>query len=260
MTQVDQTELSENEKLARDLEKIQKLYFDNVDRHFRESNIVRGRAAFASWERQFLDFIDTNLPGFHTDYQSYLSSNTGAALAMQTAHQNWKRQRGEAVESFLEQAILDARAGNLLKYVTNKRHPHTQPSDRTFVDQNRIEELRKIQSGNYDLSRLIRLCEELNNSLSTGALYAIAMLTRSLIDHVPPIFGQASFSGVANNYGGTSSFRQSMTHLDETSRKIADMSLHTQIRSSETLLTPTQVNFSQELDVLLAEIVRILKI
>jgi hypothetical protein len=74
------------------------------------------------------------------------------------------------------------------------------------------------------------------------------------MDHVPPIFGATSFAEVANNYAGQKSFRELMLHLEKSARKIADAHLHGQIRSRETLPTATQVNFSNALDVLLAEI------
>jgi hypothetical protein len=83
------------------------------------------------------------------------------------------------------------------------------------------------------------------------------MLTRALMDHVPPIFGQSTFEGIANNYSGTKSFKDSMRHLQGSSRSIANAHLHTPIRRSESLPTSTQVNFRQDLDVLLSEIVRI---
>jgi hypothetical protein len=84
------------------------------------------------------------------------------------------------------------------------------------------------------------------------------VLTRALLDHVPPVFGVKSFSEVANNYiGGSKSFKDTMLHLDTAAKKIADGFLHTQIRRSETLPTAQQVNFGAPLDLLLAEIVRI---
>jgi hypothetical protein len=85
------------------------------------------------------------------------------------------------------------------------------------------------------------------------------MLVRAIIDHVPPIFGVKSFSEVASNYGGSRSFRESMQHLAVSARKIADGHLHVQIRASEVLPTWTQVDFSRDLDVLLGEVVRILR-
>lgn len=84
------------------------------------------------------------------------------------------------------------------------------------------------------------------------------MLTRAILDHVPPLFGCGSFTEVANNYpDGSKSFRQLMGNLDTSSRKISDGYLHTQIRKKEVLPTPTQVDFSQAIDSLLAEIIRI---
>ena len=88
--------------------------------------------------------------------------------------------------------------------------------------------------------------------------FATAMLTRGLLDHVPPLFGTNTFSQVANNYGGGGrSFKDTMHHLENAARKVADAYLHMPIRRSETLPTAQQVHFASQLDVLLAEIVRI---
>jgi hypothetical protein len=62
---------------------------------------------------------------------------------------------------------------------------------------------------------------------------------------------------VANNYAGGKSFKAIAHHLENMTRKVADAHLHMAIRNSETLPTAQQVNAGQELDVLLAEIVRI---
>jgi hypothetical protein len=48
-----------------------------------------------------------------------------------------------------------------------------------------------------------------------------------------------------------------MHHLENAARKVADAYLHMPIRRSETLPTAQQVHFASQLDVLLAEIVRI---
>jgi hypothetical protein len=84
------------------------------------------------------------------------------------------------------------------------------------------------------------------------------MLIRGLLDHVPPVLGCKTFVEVSNNYaGGGKSFKDTMQHLELTSRKVADAHLHMPIRKSETLPTPQQVNCGQQLDVLLSEIVRV---
>jgi len=83
------------------------------------------------------------------------------------------------------------------------------------------------------------------------------MLVRAIADHVPPVFGCASFPEVANNYACAASFKKSMQNLNQSLRNIADAHLHVQIRKSESVPTAVQVNFSADLDVLLAEVLRI---
>ena len=130
---------------------------------------------------------------------------------------------------------------------------------RSYVDPKRVEELRQTTSTSFDLTRLLALCDELNVCFPSGANHATAMLLRAILDHVPPIFGCTSFQQVANNYPGSKSFKECMQSLDSGARKIGDGHLHTQIRPREVLPTATQVNFSAQLDVLLGEIIRILK-
>ena len=83
------------------------------------------------------------------------------------------------------------------------------------------------------------------------------MLIRGVLDHVPPVFGKRTFAEVANNVG-EKSFKESMQHLEKGARKIGDLHLHTPIRAKETLPTAQQVAFGPEMDVLLAERIRIL--
>jgi hypothetical protein len=127
-----------------------------------------------------------------------------------------------------------------------------------LIAESRLDELRALTSSELDFRKLIRLCEELNINSREECHYGTAMLTRGLLDHVPPIFGKNTFSEVANNYGGGGrSFKETMHHLENAARKVADSHLHTPIRKSETLPTAQQVNFAAQLDVLLSEIVRI---
>ena len=128
----------------------------------------------------------------------------------------------------------------------------------SFIANSRIDELRQLTSPDFDFQKLVRLCEELNSSYDSGNYYATAMLTRGLLDHIPPLFGFPTFKEVANNYsGGGRWFKGTMQHLDGAIRKISDGHLHVAIRRSETLPTPQQVYCGPELDALLGEIVRI---
>lgn len=136
---------------------------------------------------------------------------------------------------------------------------HSPSSDSYYVATSRIEELKGIDNPNYDLTKLIQLCSEINIARNFDCRLSIAMILRAIIDHVPPIFGVNSFSEVANNYKNGKSFKELMIRLDTSSRKIADSHLHNQIRKRESLPTFNQVNFAAELDVLLAEIIKTLK-
>lgn len=129
------------------------------------------------------------------------------------------------------------------------------------VDPQRLTALRAIAADNpvFDLRKLIRLLEELVLCMDQRAFFAAAMLTRAIIDHVPPLFGYETFKEVANNYAGTKSFKDSMQILNNSVRKIADSHLHTHIRASEVLPTRIQVDCARELDVLLGEMIRILQ-
>jgi|SRR5215469_10077800 len=128
----------------------------------------------------------------------------------------------------------------------------------TIVAESRLVELRSLVSADFDFQKLVRLCEEINSAFSMQCYYATAMLIRGLLDHVPPVFGLRTFSEVANNYaGGGRSFKETMHHLENASRKVGDAHLHMPIRKSETLPNAQQVNCGQQLDVLLSVIVRI---
>lgn len=137
--------------------------------------------------------------------------------------------------------------------------PESAPADYVYVDESRIAELRRVESADFDLRKLIALCEELNQCYRAQCYHAVAALTRAVVDHVAPVFSVRLFAEVANNYAGTRSFKDSMRRLDEAARKIADAHLHTAIRNSETLPTRVQVNFSNDIDVLLSEIIRLLQ-
>ena len=126
-----------------------------------------------------------------------------------------------------------------------------------YVHKNRLDELRYVESNDFDLSKLIRLCEELNTVFQHENYLSVAMLVRAILDHVPPIFGYKTFIEVVNNYGGKS-LKKSLQNLQNSSRNIADAHLHEPIRQKESLPNETQVDFRNDLDVLLAEIVRIL--
>jgi hypothetical protein len=132
------------------------------------------------------------------------------------------------------------------------------PAAPSYVSSARISELHGIRSADWDLRRLIRFCEEINSAFHGGNLLSVAMLLRAIADHVPPIFGAESFAKYAASCAGRS-HQGSMKQLQGSPRNIADGILHQQIRKRESLPTASQVDFRQDLDVLLGEVVRVLR-
>ena len=129
---------------------------------------------------------------------------------------------------------------------------------RVFIGLDRLEELNKIHSNDFDLTKLVRFCEQLNGAYASEWYLTTSMLQRAILDHVPPIFGFNTFTKVANNYKGDRTFKLFAKRLDDTSRKISDKYLHSPIRKTEVFPNPTQIDFKQEFDYILAEIIRIL--
>lgn len=130
--------------------------------------------------------------------------------------------------------------------------------EKKFVNKSRIEEIRNLQNLNFDFKKLLRLLEEINENYSNENYLSVAMLGRAIIDHIPPLFNFTSFNEVSSNYGNAS-FKKNMGHLNISMRSIADNYLHMSIRKNEILPNENQVDFSRELDFLLAEIIRINK-
>lgn len=130
----------------------------------------------------------------------------------------------------------------------------------SYVDSSRLDVLRAIKNATFDCTRLISMCEELNDCAAHGNAHAVIFLTRAILDHVPPAFGLSSFTEVASNYGaGGRSLKKSFERLENHSRHVADRLLHMPIRKKEVAPRLAEVSFAAELESVLAELCRILK-
>ena len=131
---------------------------------------------------------------------------------------------------------------------------------KAYVDSMRIAALQGISNGTWDFTKLVELCREINVAAANRCHMTTAMLLRTILDHVPPVFGLNTFAEVANNYGGDKSqrsFKASMLRLDGSLRNIADKHLHSPIRAREDVPTAVQVDFAADLDLLLGEVIRV---
>ncbi len=200
----------------------------------------RGRAAALIVESK--SEIDQRL-GRPNDYGSALNMMTG----MMTAYLD-PAKIGEAAE-LIRAAIrtIDQRAGR----------PRGLSSRPPFVDPTRIAELRALPTDRWDFRRLIELCRELNVAAANDCHMSTGYIIRTILNHVPPVFGLGDFKQLVSNYSFPKSVKAAMQRLQGQGRDGADFHLHQPIRTHETLPTATQVAFSAELDVLLGEVIRV---
>lgn len=161
---------------------------------------------------------------------------------------------GRSVESVFSEA-LQVIAGALN---TIRREPFIGPNAtvRTkplYIDESRIAELGSLDCPSLDFSRLIQMCRELNMAYDANSFISVIFLVRAIIDHVAPLFGAPNLKEAANKL--SLSKKRSVIHLDTSLRNMADSYLHLHIRRNEILPTASEVNFSQDLSVLLGEVV-----
>jgi len=125
-----------------------------------------------------------------------------------------------------------------------------------YINHNRIKELENIKSKEFDLTKLIKICQELNDNWIDENYFTVGLLLRTIINHVPPIFGKYSkMSEVISNMQGKS-LKNHFERLNNSLRTTADFYTHDVIRHKENLPTPQQVDFKSETDFLLDAIIK----
>jgi len=130
-----------------------------------------------------------------------------------------------------------------------------------FIAESRLKELEGCRNPDFDLSKLIKLCQEINHNYEFGNFFSVGILARAIIDHVPPIFvlptnlKSPTFAQYVSQLNGKRTQRDQMERLDQETRKIADGFVHLQIRCKEPLPTASSVAFQPLLDALLSEII-----
>jgi hypothetical protein len=151
--------------------------------------------------------------------------------------------------------IVRVAARAIARKGTRTTHPQIIPRA-AYVAPSRMAELTAINVGQWDFTRLVELCRELNVAAANDCHMATGFLLRSVLNHVAPIFGFDHFARVTSEYPFAKSVKPAIQRLQGQGRDGADFHLHQPIRKRETLPSATQVAFSPELDVLLGEVIR----
>jgi hypothetical protein len=128
-----------------------------------------------------------------------------------------------------------------------------------IVDPPLIARLEGLKSSSYDVASLVRMCREINSSFAHGNVLAVALLMRTVLNHVPPVFGHSTFEQVVANAG--KSLKDSFDHLENGLRKIADFHTHRKIAPIESYPSAAQVEpFKPQFELLLQQVESRLKI
>jgi hypothetical protein len=136
----------------------------------------------------------------------------------------------------------------------NEEYFYVIKGNETFIDNEILEKICKIDNDNFDLSKLLKFLDELNFSYKAGNYLSSILLLRAIINHIPPIFGVNTFAQVVAQSG--KSVKSILSRLEDDARPIADLHTHITIRRKESLPTKNQIEpYKSSLEILLQEII-----
>lgn len=200
---------------------------------------------FYGWKARCIFFIEKYFPS--SVYLQHFNSVVKSTLLPSTS-------RGLEILKQLKDGIEQ---GELDDYISIERR--VEPESDNYVSEKRIKEIANLPKDEFDTTKLVELCNELNQNYRWRNYFAVGALLRTILDHVPPIFEKQNFEQVASDYSWGKSHKSLIMKLCESAKKIAHNLLHAQIRKREVLPQKERVDFRAEFDILLAEIVTIIK-
>ena len=126
-----------------------------------------------------------------------------------------------------------------------------------LISKEMIDKFRLKQHPKLKYSRLVVLLGEINSSWNNGNYNAVALLIRTVMNHIPPVFGFKKFEEVANNPKFSSSVKRALGTLQNSMKHLADIIAHEQISEKEPRsISEVEVDCRQSLKLLLDEILR----
>ena len=123
-----------------------------------------------------------------------------------------------------------------------------------FLDPSVLAALRAAKSQQFDFSKLVRLCEELNDAYGRANYLSCVLLIRAVMNHVPPVFGCRTFAEFTAQ--SCKSLKAVFERLEDNARPIADLHTHALIRARESLPTKHQVEpYKASFELLIQEVI-----
>ncbi|OBX35954.1 hypothetical protein A8U91_00290 [Halomonas elongata] len=127
-------------------------------------------------------------------------------------------------------------------------------SNSAFLNADLLVSLKTVPKDKFDVSKLVKMCEELNDAYARGNYITAVLLLRAVMNHVPPIFDVKSFKEVVAQSGR--SLKSVLGRLEDEARPIADLHTHMTIRKSEHVPTKNQIEpYKAAFELLIAEVV-----
>jgi hypothetical protein len=126
-------------------------------------------------------------------------------------------------------------------------------SNTAFLNTDVLIKLKAIGGARLDTSKLVKMCEELNDAYARGNYISSVLLLRAIINHVPPVFGANTFSEVVAH--SARSVKAILARLNDEARPIADLHTHFLMRATEQLPTKNQIEpYKASFEVLIQEV------
>jgi len=127
-------------------------------------------------------------------------------------------------------------------------------SNSAFLNADLLLTLKAAPKSKFDSSKLVKMCEELNDAYARGNYITAVLLLRAVMNHVPPIFEVKSFRELVAQSGR--SLKSILGRLEDEARPIADLHTHMPIRKSEHIPTKNQIEpYKAAFELLIAEVV-----
>lgn len=127
-----------------------------------------------------------------------------------------------------------------------------------YFSPEKIQELKNMKSKEFDISKTIKILEEINICYNNACYLSTSSLLRMFIDHIPPIFWFNSFQEIVASYKFSKSDKKNMEHLLWAMKNISDWNLHSHISKKEVLPKKQTIEFRADFDVLLKNVIIIL--
>ncbi|MER6789527.1 hypothetical protein ABT330_33760 [Streptomyces sp. NPDC000658] len=182
-----------------------------------------------------------DLPVWFFDVLPDLLSNEPTIITggVHTSRRAWEREvtrsvlqyrRVQSVEGYIEKTceIVVAAAAQYGPAIAVAATVAAEPERSPYIDAGLLAELETAAATNrWKVHKLIALCQGLNDAYIAENPYACAAMIRSILDHIPPVFGHTDFKHVAAQHV-FSMKRNDKTHAQRLAafKDIADDVMH----------------------------------